>query len=38
MSKLMEAAGSRRESTPTHLDDRITAAFADGAKSDDMRA
>ena len=36
MSKLMEAAGSRRDSTPTHLDDRITAAFADGAKSDDI--
>jgi len=36
MSKLMEAAGSRRDSTPTHLDDRITAAFADGAKSDDV--
>jgi hypothetical protein len=37
MSKLMEAAGSRRESTPTdHLDDRIAAAFADGAKSDDV--
>jgi hypothetical protein len=36
MSKLIEAAGSRRDSTPTHLDDRITAAFADGAKSDDV--
>jgi hypothetical protein len=36
MSKLMEAAGSRRDSTPTDLDDRITAAFADGAKSDDI--
>jgi hypothetical protein len=36
MSKLMEAAGLRRDSTPTHLDDRITAAFADGAKSDDI--
>jgi len=36
MSKLMEAAGSRRESTPTDLDDRIAAAFTDGAKSEEV--
>jgi hypothetical protein len=36
MSKLMEAAGSRRDSIPTDLDDQITASFIDGAKSDDV--